>query len=165
MHTAALPGTVSSSSRSSTNLIQNSEQKKKMKRLISARLPCLVKDCPGMIVSFFPFCKGCYLQCTSGKMSSMVLRDNLGTASYDTGTQKVIFPPSVPTSRIPVPGKKGKEKRKELVSFHRSSSVQRDDSNASVLSRFVVAHNHTPVLHSNGEFSSFTIRPGLWYPP
>ena len=68
-----------------------------------------------MIVSFLPFCKSCYLQCTSGKMSSIVLRDNLGTATYDLAVQRIVFPPAVPASRVPVPGKKGKGKAKALV--------------------------------------------------
>jgi hypothetical protein len=48
----------------------------------TARLPCLAKDCSGIIVSFLPLCKGGYLQITSGKMPSIVLRDGLGTATY-----------------------------------------------------------------------------------
>jgi hypothetical protein len=92
-----------------------STESKRINKPTTSRLPCLTKDCPGMIVSFLPFCKGCYLECTSGKKSSILLRDNLGTATYDTATQRIVFPPAVPASRIPVPGRKGKGKVKGLV--------------------------------------------------
>ena len=82
----------------------------------ATRLPCLAKDCAGMIVSFLPLCKGCYLQITSGKMPSIILRDGLGTATYDTKVQRIAFPPSVPASRVPAPGKR-REKKKGLVAF------------------------------------------------
>ncbi len=92
-----------------------SAENKKQNKEPAARLPCLAKYCAGMIVSFLPFCKSCYLQCTSGKMSPIVLRDNLGTATYDLTIQRIVFPPAVPASRVPVPGKKGKARTKALV--------------------------------------------------
>ncbi len=94
-----------------------STESKKQNKETAARLPCLAKDCVGMIVSFLPFCKSCYLQCISGKMPSIVLRDNLGTATYDLKIQRIVFPPTVPASRVPVPGKKGKARTKGLVAI------------------------------------------------
>jgi hypothetical protein len=63
------------------------------------KLPCLVKNCEGMIVAFLPLCKGCFLQCKSGKTPVLELRDGLGNATYNAKTEKVEFPPGVPKSR------------------------------------------------------------------
>ncbi len=95
----------------------------------TTRLPCLAKDCSGMIVSFLPLCKGCYLQITSGKMPSIIiLRDNLGTATYDTKIQRIIaFTPSVPASRVPTPAKR-REKKRGLVAFLRLPRSSTEDA-------------------------------------
>jgi hypothetical protein len=65
------------------------------------KLPCLVKNCEGMIVAFLPLCKGCFLQCKSGKSPTLELRDGLGKATYNVATAKIDFPPGVPKSRLP----------------------------------------------------------------
>ena len=49
-----------------------------------------------MIVSFLPLCKGCFLQCKSGKIAVLELRDGLGSARYNTKTEKIEFPVGVP---------------------------------------------------------------------
>jgi hypothetical protein len=63
--------------------------------------PCLAKDCVSMIVSYLPFCKGCYLQCTAGKTPVVELRDGLGKATYNLQTMRIDFPGAVPSSRLP----------------------------------------------------------------
>jgi hypothetical protein len=65
------------------------------------RLPCLAKGCEGMIVSFLPLCKGCFLQCKSGKVASLELRIGMGVAKFNATTLKIEFPPGVPKSRLP----------------------------------------------------------------
>jgi hypothetical protein len=63
-----------------------------IKHLDKEKVPCLVKDCAGMIVSFLPLCEGCFLQCKSGKIAVLELRDGLGSARYNTKTEKIEFP-------------------------------------------------------------------------
>jgi hypothetical protein len=101
---------------SSDTTVLVSTESKKLNKEATPRLPCLSKDCSGMIVSFLPFCKSCYLECTSGKKAAILLRDNLGTATFDSAIQRIVSPPAVPASRIPVPGRKGKAKGLVVVS-------------------------------------------------
>jgi hypothetical protein len=101
----------------------STESKKHNKPKDSVRLPCLTKDCVRVIVAFLPFCKSCYLQCTSGKTQSIILRDNFGTATYDLEAQRIVFPPAVPASRIPVPGKGNKDKHKGFMVVHASHTT------------------------------------------
>ena len=85
-----------------------------IKHLDKEKLPCLAKGCEGMIVAFLPLCKGCFLQCKSGKVASLELRDGLGSAKYNATTAKLEFPPGVPKSRLPGNRPK-KEVRKGLM--------------------------------------------------
>ena len=78
------------------------------------KLPCLAKNCEGMIVAFLPLCKECFLQCKSGKTPVLELRDGLGKATYNATTEKVEFPPGVPKSRLPG-SRRSKGVRKGLV--------------------------------------------------
>ena len=73
-----------------------------------AKLECLKNGCPTMIPAYLPLCKSCYLECMAGKTVSIVLRDSLGTATYNSGTKKIDFPVSVPNSRFPKQGIKRK---------------------------------------------------------
>ena len=83
---------------------------------------CLAKDCKELVQPYLPLCKLCYLQCMAGKIPSLVLRDNLGNAIFNTKTQVLDFPASVPPSRFPKKGlKKGK---KMLVAGARFHDVQ-----------------------------------------
>ncbi len=61
-----------------------------------------------LIPSYLSLCKVCYLECMAGKTVSVVLRDHLGTAVYNSGTKKIDFPTSVPSSRFPKQGIKKK---------------------------------------------------------
>ncbi len=72
-----------------------------IKHLDKEKLPCLVKNCEGMIVAFLPLCKGCFLQCKSRKNPTLELRNGLGSAKYNVTTSKIEFPPGVPKSRLP----------------------------------------------------------------
>jgi hypothetical protein len=67
-----------------------------------------------MIVAFLPLCKGCFLQCKSGKTPSLELRDGLGHAKYNVTTSKIEFPSGVPKSRLPG-NRRPKVARKVLV--------------------------------------------------
>jgi hypothetical protein len=85
-----------------------------IKHIDKEKLPCLVKDCAGMIVSFLPLCKGCFLQCKSGKVAVLELRDGLGSARYNATTEKIEFPVGVPKARLPG-NRKPKVVRKGLM--------------------------------------------------
>jgi hypothetical protein len=85
-----------------------------IKHLDKEKLPCLAKGCEGMIVSFLPLCKGCFLQCKSGKLATLKLRDGLGTAKFNVATSKIEFPVGVPKSRLPGE-RRGKGARKLLM--------------------------------------------------
>jgi hypothetical protein len=52
-----------------------------IEHLDKEKLPCLVKGCERMIVSFLPLCKGCFLQCESGKIAVLELRDGKAESS------------------------------------------------------------------------------------
>jgi hypothetical protein len=98
-------------SRPGKALLSTELKKKGQDGQATAKLPCLTKDCAAMIQTYLPLCKGCYLQCMAGKIVSLVLRDNLGTAVYNPGKKKIDFPTTVPPSRFPKQG----FKRKALV--------------------------------------------------
>jgi hypothetical protein len=85
-----------------------------IKHLDKEKLPYLAKSCDGMIVAFLPLCKGCFLQCKSGKVATLELKDGLGFAKYNVTTAKLEFPPGVPKSRLPGNWPK-KEVRKGLM--------------------------------------------------
>jgi hypothetical protein len=87
----------------STELKKNGQQGK-----ATAKLACLKKGCPTMIPEYLPLCKACYLECMAGKTVTVVLRDNLGNATYNSVTQKIDFPSCIPTSRFPKQGIKRK---------------------------------------------------------
>jgi hypothetical protein len=61
-----------------------------------------------MTPAYLPLCKVCYLECMAGKSVSITLRDNLGTATYNSSTKKIEFPASVSSSRFPKQGVKRK---------------------------------------------------------
>ena len=67
-----------------------------------------------MIPAYLPLCKVCYLECMAGKTVSVVLKDNLGTATFNSGAQKIDFPTTVPVSRFP---KKGIKKKALLANW------------------------------------------------
>jgi hypothetical protein len=85
-----------------------------IKHLDKEKLPCLAKGCEGMIVAFLPLCKGYFLQCKSGKMATLELRDGLGMAKFNVATSKIDFPAGVPKSRLPG-DRRGKTTRKGLM--------------------------------------------------
>jgi hypothetical protein len=83
------------------------------------KVPCLAKDCAEQVQPYLPLCKLCYLQCMAGKIPSLVLRDNLGNAIFNSKTQILDFPASVPQSRFPKKGlKKGKKMLVAGARFH-----------------------------------------------
>lgn len=65
-----------------------------------------------MVQPYLPLCKLCYLQCMAGKIPTLALRDNLGTAVYNSTTKRLDFPSAVPQSRFP---KKGLKKGKKIL--------------------------------------------------
>jgi hypothetical protein len=99
-------------SRPGRALISTEGQKNGQRAVPVVKLPCLAKDCKELIQPYLPLCKLCYLQCMAGKIPSLTLRDNLGNATFNSRTQKLEFPPSVPPARFP---KKGMKKGKKLL--------------------------------------------------
>ncbi len=77
-----------------------------------AKVSCLAKDCVEMVQPYLPLCKLCYLQCMAGKTPTLPLRDNLGTAIFNSTTKRLDFPSAVPQSRFP---KKGLKKGKKIL--------------------------------------------------
>jgi hypothetical protein len=67
------------------------------------RGPCLEKGCQEMVKVHLPLCPLHYHQCVSGKFLEVELKDGLGTAKFDSTSQRIVYPPSVPTSRLPKP--------------------------------------------------------------
>ncbi len=80
-----------------------------------------------MIVAFLPLCKGCFLQCKSGKLSQLELRDGLGVATYNAATTKIDFSPGVPKSRLPGTHRPNSFKKvdasKKALVFHVGQSI------------------------------------------
>jgi hypothetical protein len=91
----------------------STENKKKGQQVSQlAKVSCLAKDCVEMVQPYLPLCKLCYLQCMAGKIPTLALRDNLGTAVYNSTTKRLDFPSAVPQSRFP---KKGLKKGKKIL--------------------------------------------------
>jgi hypothetical protein len=95
-------------------LISTEGKKNGQQGVALEKVPCLAKDCKELIQPYLPLCKLCYLQSMAGKISVLVLRDNLGSAFFNTTTKLLDFPSTVPKSRFP---KKNLRKGKALVGF------------------------------------------------
>jgi hypothetical protein len=91
------------------------------------KVSCLAKDCVEMVQPYLPLCKLCYLQCMAGKTPNLALRDNLGTAVFNSTSRMLDFPPNVPKSRFP---KKGMKKGQKVL-MAGVSRVSNDDSTSS----------------------------------
>ncbi len=91
----------------------------------------------------------------AGKTVSIILRDNLGTAVYNAGTQKIEFPSSIPISRFP---KQGIKKKALLASWKGLPSCEdRSESSVSVkvlLACRIGSHSQAPTAMLGGELSS-----------
>jgi hypothetical protein len=92
-----------------------------------AKVSCLEKDCVEMVQPYLPLCKLYYLQCMAGKTPTLPLRDNLGTAIFNSTTKKLDFPSAVPQSRFP---KKGLKKGKKVL----MADVSRESSDGAASS-------------------------------
>jgi hypothetical protein len=99
-------------SRPGRALVSTTGKKQGQQDVNLVKVPCLAKDCAELVQPYLPLCKLCYLQCMAGKIPSLVLRDNLGTALFNSKTQVLDFPPAVPQSRFP---KKGLKKGKKIL--------------------------------------------------
>jgi hypothetical protein len=92
----------------------------------------------------------------AGKTVAIVLRDNLGTATFNAGTQKIDFPPGIPSSRFPKQG----IKRKALLASWKGLPSSEDRETSSVKILCFTHHFDAPVLPANenlglvGDFSS-----------
>jgi hypothetical protein len=111
-------------SRPGRALVSTAAKKQGQNNAELVKVPCLAKDCAELVQPYLPLCKLCYLQCMAGKISSLVLRDNLGTATFNTRTQVLDFPPAVPQSRFPKKGLKKGKKIKGLVGSVRAYDHQ-----------------------------------------
>jgi hypothetical protein len=100
-------------SRPGKALISTEGKKKGQQAVTLEKVLCLAKDCKELIQPYLPLCKLCYLQSMAGKISILVLRDNLGEAVFNATTKRLDFPPTVPKARFP---KKNMKKGKALIS-------------------------------------------------
>jgi hypothetical protein len=99
-------------------LVSTQGKRKNQVVKLEYKKPCLEKDCGKLVKPNLPLCPLHYHQGVSGKTPSIVLKDGLGTATYSTETHSMVYPPSVPTDRLPVPRDDLKTvKRKELVAI------------------------------------------------
>jgi hypothetical protein len=76
---------------------------------------CLEKDCLEMIKAYLPLCGLHYHECISAKRPEMILKENYGTAKFNSATQKIDYPATVPKDRFPLPG--SARPRKGLMMF------------------------------------------------
>jgi hypothetical protein len=85
---------------------------------------CLEVHCTEMIKYYLPLCPLHYHQVVSGKTPSISLKDGLGSATYNTATHAMVYPPSVPKERLPIPKSELKPiKRKGLVAGIRFNEI------------------------------------------
>jgi hypothetical protein len=77
-----------------------------------------------MVKEYLPLCAIHYHQCVSGKPPEVELKDDLGKAKFNTTTQMVDYPKTVPKNRFPLPkSERPATTRKALVSFGLPSAV------------------------------------------
>jgi hypothetical protein len=112
-------------SRSSRALISTEGKKKGQQGILLEKVLCLAKHCKELIQPYLPLCKLCYLQSMAGKISILVLRDNLGNAVFNAETKRLDFPSTVPKNRFP---KKNMKKGKALMSFVETTIQSRQDT-------------------------------------
>jgi hypothetical protein len=107
-------------SRPGRALISTEGKKNGQQPLQVQKVACLAKDCAELIQPYLPLCKLCYLQCMAGKTPTLALRDNLGTATFNSQTKKLEFPATVPKTRFPKKGMKNGKKvlMANIVTFH-----------------------------------------------
>jgi hypothetical protein len=56
----------------------------------------LAEGCSDLVKMYLPLCPRCYHRCVSGKTPDVELKDGLGTAKFNTSTQVIDYPASVP---------------------------------------------------------------------
>jgi hypothetical protein len=76
---------------------------------------CLEKECLEMVKTYLPLCGLHYHQCVSRKCPEVVLKENYGIAKFNSQTQKIDYPSSVPKDRFPLPA--SARPRKGLMVF------------------------------------------------
>jgi hypothetical protein len=86
----------------STHGEKKNKAKKKDTPVVELAL-CLEKECLEMIKTYLPLCGLHYHQCVSGKCPEVVLKENYGIAKFNSQTQKIDYPSSVPKDRFPLP--------------------------------------------------------------
>ncbi len=64
---------------------------------------CLEKECLEMIKKYLPLCALHYHQCISVKSPEVVLKEHYGSAKFNSKTQKIDYPSTVPKDRFPLP--------------------------------------------------------------
>ena len=74
--------------------------KKKVKKVYELR-ECIAKDCKAQTT--FPLCGLCFHSLVSGKTTSVELDNGWGKAVFSTATNRVTYPPGVPSDIIPKP--------------------------------------------------------------
>jgi hypothetical protein len=79
-----------------------SRNKKKGKKIYELR-ECSAKDCKAQTT--FPLCGLCFHSLVSGKTTSVELVNGWGKAEFSTATNRVVYPPGMPSDLIPKPKK------------------------------------------------------------
>jgi hypothetical protein len=106
--------------------------------------PCLEKSCHETVKKFLPLCGLHYHQCVSGKTPEVELKDDLGTAKFNSKTQRIDYPSAVPKDRLPLPPSERPRKglmmrpsqelneRVSLISRNEVKLVKEDDISVNV---------------------------------
>ncbi len=91
----------------STELKRRNRDKDKDKEKGAAeqveQAPCLEKSCHELVKKYLPLCGLHYHQCVSGKCLEVELKDGLGMAKFNSKTQTIDYPTSVPKDKLPIP--------------------------------------------------------------
>jgi hypothetical protein len=79
--------------------------------------PCLEKSCTDLVKKYLPLCGLHYHQCVSGKCAEVELKSGYGVAKFNSKTQAIDYPPSVPKDRLPTPASERPRKALTAVTF------------------------------------------------
>jgi hypothetical protein len=86
--------------RSSEKGVEKTPKGKKVKKVYEQR-ECIAKGCKAQTT--FPLCGLCFHSLVSGKTSTVELDNGWGNAVFSTTTNRVTYPPGVPSDIIPKP--------------------------------------------------------------
>jgi hypothetical protein len=115
---------------------------------------CLEKERMEMIKAYLPLCPLHYHECISGKRPDVLLKENYGSAKFNSSTQKIDYPASVPKHRFPLPI----SARKGLMMFppsnHTDALVRSDADGVTPRGAQIPLHHVTKLPMTGGPFPS-----------